>query len=334
MGNENLLKLLQQRQTMQQNNNGGFGGFLTNMANVVQRTSNPNTDVGKALGGVANTYLDKNVQKNSQDFMGGVNQIVQNPLLQPNQKIEMLYSHASQYGQLDTVKDIIDAYGKMSQTQQKSAPVPYYGYDPQTGQPVQQGMVQANAKFAPQSSGGYKPQNMEEALEFAKAKAQYKTPSQGQETTALYASRINQADDVFASLESYINKLPVIGTKIQELSPNFLKSEDFQSYEQAQRNFLNAVLRRESGAVISPSEFDEGRKQYFPQAGDSQKVIEQKRQNRAVVKANFIKASGNAYVPYESSIGGNSGENAIYATNPETGQRIKSVDGGQNWESA
>lgn len=53
-----------------------------------------------------------------------------------------------------------------------------------------------------------------------------------------------------------------------------------QQVEQSQRDFVNAVLRRESGAAISNSEFDNARAQYFPQPGDSTKVIEQKRRNR------------------------------------------------------
>jgi len=36
-------------------------------------------------------------------------------------------------------------------------------------------------------------------------------------------------------------------------------------FEQAKKNFVNAVLRLESGAVISPSEFTNADKQYFPQ---------------------------------------------------------------------
>ena len=53
-----------------------------------------------------------------------------------------------------------------------------------------------------------------------------------------------------------------------------------QQLDQAQRDFINAVLRRESGAVISPSEFDNARKQYFVQPGDSPQVISQKARNR------------------------------------------------------
>lgn len=50
--------------------------------------------------------------------------------------------------------------------------------------------------------------------------------------------------------------------------------------EQAQRDFVNAALRVESGASISDSEFANARKQYFPQPGDDTATIEQKRKNR------------------------------------------------------
>lgn len=61
---------------------------------------------------------------------------------------------------------------------------------------------------------------------------------------------------------------------------NWTQSPQQQQVEQSQRDYVNAVLRRESGAAISNSEFDNARKQYFPQPGDSAQVIEQKRRNR------------------------------------------------------
>ena len=67
---------------------------------------------------------------------------------------------------------------------------------------------------------------------------------------------------------------------ITQYAPNVFKSEDRQRYEQAQRDFINAVLRPESGAAISPSEFDSAAKQYFPQPGDSTVVVAQKAANR------------------------------------------------------
>ena len=52
--------------------------------------------------------------------------------------------------------------------------------------------------------------------------------------------------------------------------------------DQAKRDFTNAVLRRESGAAIAQSEFDSADKQYFPQIGDSDKVIAQKARARQI----------------------------------------------------
>lgn len=61
---------------------------------------------------------------------------------------------------------------------------------------------------------------------------------------------------------------------------NWTQSDAEQQVEQAQRDFVNAILRRESGAVISQPEFENAAKQYFPQPGDSSAVIQQKKLNR------------------------------------------------------
>lgn len=130
-----------------------------------------------------------------------------------------------------------------------------------------------------------------------------KPPTQAQETTALYASRIKQANDVFDSMEGFTNHQNALDY-VQAGLPNmlnFMKGADMQSYQQAQRNFVNAVLRRESGAVISPSEFDNARQQYFPQPGDSPQVLAQKKANRDLVMKNFIASSRDAYVPYNET---------------------------------
>lgn len=65
-------------------------------------------------------------------------------------------------------------------------------------------------------------------------------------------------------------------------------SESQKQYEQAQRDFVNAVLRRESGASISPAEFDNARKQYFPQPNDPPSVIAQKARNRALATQGML----------------------------------------------
>lgn len=74
--------------------------------------------------------------------------------------------------------------------------------------------------------------------------------------------------------------------------PSWMKSDKMQQIEQAQRNFVTAVLRQESGAAISASEFETEQKKYFPQPGDSQAVIEQKRKSRQTAIGNMMMNAG------------------------------------------
>lgn len=76
-------------------------------------------------------------------------------------------------------------------------------------------------------------------------------------------------------------RVPLVGGLLGPAG-NAMLSDNSQLAEQAQRDFINAVLRRESGAVISDSEFDNARKQYFPQPGDSKAVLSQKGANRSL----------------------------------------------------
>ncbi|MNY33828.1 hypothetical protein D3C86_1681260 [compost metagenome] len=65
------------------------------------------------------------------------------------------------------------------------------------------------------------------------------------------------------------------------------------------------MLRQESGASIAPSEFDNARKQYFPQPGDSDKVIAQKARNREIAIQGLQNNAGKAaYKPAPASGGG------------------------------
>lgn len=57
---------------------------------------------------------------------------------------------------------------------------------------------------------------------------------------------------------------------------NFTQSESQQRYETAKRNWIAANLRKESGAVIGTDEYRQAENQYFPQLGDSPKVIADK----------------------------------------------------------
>lgn len=75
----------------------------------------------------------------------------------------------------------------------------------------------------------------------------------------------------------------------------YLTSDDFKKVDQAKRDFVNAQLRRESGAVISDEEFDNANKQYFPQPNDPPEVLEQKKRNRQVVIEGMVRDAGPTY---------------------------------------
>lgn len=123
------------------------------------------------------------------------------------------------------------------------------------------------------------------------------TQSEGQANAKLYADRSDQAHKKINEIANTIS-LSSTASGLQGVAPNVMKSKEIQMYEQSKRNFVNAVLRRESGAVISPSEFENADKQYFPQFGDSPEVIEQKKQNRETAIEGLKNAAG---IPKESA---------------------------------
>lgn len=107
----------------------------------------------------------------------------------------------------------------------------------------------------------------------------------------LFGSRMQAAEQALSKLDAQgvnrgsvvkqvVENTPLVGGALGAAANALVASPQQQQVEQAQRDFVNAVLRRESGAAISPTEFDSARKQYFPQVGDSQAVIQQKTQNR------------------------------------------------------
>lgn len=63
---------------------------------------------------------------------------------------------------------------------------------------------------------------------------------------------------------------------------NYLTSEKYQVAAQAGREFLAAVLRKDTGAAITKQEMEIYGKMYLPQPGDSESVLKQKRAARRV----------------------------------------------------
>ena len=117
-----------------------------------------------------------------------------------------------------------------------------------------------------------------------------KAPTEAQSKDFLFASRADAADRLAtealkkasvsgAGINEALGSIPIVGG-IPAAMQRYTLSDDTQKYQQAKRDFINAVLRKESGAVIGKDEFDSADKQYFPQVNDSAGAIEQKAEAR------------------------------------------------------
>jgi hypothetical protein len=128
------------------------------------------------------------------------------------------------------------------------------------------------------------------------------TESEGAAVT--YGMRMQQADSILKPLENAglkdtgkiragvsgtLGATPLIGEALARGSDNIFNTlptvlgglnEDQQKTVQARVNFITAILRKESGASISPTEFATAEKNYFPAPGDSEKIVKQKQDAR------------------------------------------------------
>lgn len=111
---------------------------------------------------------------------------------------------------------------------------------------------------------------------------------------------------------------------------NWTQSKSQQKVDQARRDFVNAVLRKESGAVISSQEFANAEKQYFPQLGDSKAVIEQKRRNRELaVRMMLAEVPEGQRYRADAGAAGNAAQPPAPANQPQTetsGWSIRRID--------
>ena len=134
----------------------------------------------------------------------------------------------------------------------------------------------------------------------------YGNPSADESKNYGFANRMDAVTTGLAQEISPGMPLDMIGANTKEglkqLFPdwaaNILASPEYRQYDQFKRDFINAQLRRESGAVISDAEFDNADKQYFPVVGDDAETIAQKRRNRASVKESIRAGAGRANAVY------------------------------------
>lgn len=186
-------------------------------------------------------------------------------------------------------------------------------YTDQSGKPVVADVIPPKPSATDPEMSDLRKQLLQLQIENA---GKTKDPNQAQFTAGSYAGRMEQAEPILAKVAPAITRMGLTKFELQTNSwfakPTF-QSAEVQSYMQAARNFINSVLRRESGAVISPSEFTEAKAQYLPVPNDTPEALAQKAANRAYVMQQMKRAAGPAYEPPLAPPGGGSNPQFIVA---------------------
>lgn len=134
-------------------------------------------------------------------------------------------------------------------------------------------------------------------IDRAKALATLKNPEikQNQDVAAGFSRRARLATQELASLPRDYGTGGISATiQGSSLMPEAAKTEERKLFEQSANNFISAVLRKESGAAISPQEYANEFKKYFPMPGDTEKVIAQKERAREQAMLNLEAEAGMA----------------------------------------
>ena len=114
-----------------------------------------------------------------------------------------------------------------------------------------------------------------------------------------FANRMIDSQTIFDRLtaDGYdpSNTRDYAASNLPVIAQSAAMSSQGQQYLAAKKNFVTAVLRKESGAAISDTEFETEDIKYFPQPGDSADTIEQKRLARKVAIDAMKAQSGGAF---------------------------------------
>lgn len=127
--------------------------------------------------------------------------------------------------------------------------------------------------------------------------------NQDKANASLFGGRMQRANQT-------LNNVDLAGTSFFQNALNFipfgagrpLQTDEFRSYDDARRDFVNAVLRRESGAAIAESEFESANRQYFPVPGDSDTQIQEKRMRREQAVIMLLASSGAEGMAYATNV--------------------------------
>lgn len=147
-----------------------------------------------------------------------------------------------------------------------------------------------------EAAGRIKPEHQIELNAYRAMGAAPKSSSltEGEGKATGFYNRALEADRNFLASGTATEPRGVLSQMAADYGPagvvNSMTSEDRQKAEQAERNFILATLRYESGAAIADGEYANQRRTFFPVPGDTPAVIAQKAKDR-LVAIESLKAS-------------------------------------------
>lgn len=121
-----------------------------------------------------------------------------------------------------------------------------------------------------------------------------KPPTAAQQRDARFYRRMEASEQTFDTMEKDVSGMSLKDQMQLEYAPNVMQSPVGQKLNQAMRAFTEARLRADSGAAVPQHEYDNDRKMYFPQPGDTPETLAQKKQARRVVIESFRESAGPA----------------------------------------
>jgi hypothetical protein len=151
--------------------------------------------------------------------------------------------------------------------------------------------------------------------------------SEGQSKDVLYYTRGNEANKLLQTLggnlttggqqgglrsaaDAFLRGLPGVG---DSSTVNALVSPERQTAEQAGKEFLTSILRKDTGAAVTPAEFEIYGDMYLPRVGDSPAQLQQKARARDIALQSIRASMGNAAsaIPIIAPAGGGSAAQAL-----------------------
>jgi len=153
---------------------------------------------------------------------------------------------------------------------------------------------------AAQDPFGYKAAQASKARGEAEAQAKYgPSVTDAQTNAASFGKRAQRSHETLEKLFNDPNFDPTsYGTQIKSSLPKWLggaKDPKEQLLSSSKLGFVASVLRKESGAAVTPQEFAQYDKIYFPQPGDSPEVTAEKRAAREEFIGTLKGAAGRAW---------------------------------------